>query len=441
MGCLRAALLANTPPFWVVLNFFDKIIGMRLTRRKPFLWILFLILMSLGCNLARSLVQQPVGSPTATLAAAATLVAPVSPTPPPSPVLPTPTNPGVEPTATLSPLPTSESLSFFADEIQLVLPASLAVGVEALFVPAVAPGGSSPPWEVMPAHLQYALEGYPLQDTLHSPVVFVYPLAAIGRYNPGAANQENQLRGLLDGAAASSPLPFLPVFNAAQVFHSNLVFLNFQNGSGIRYLTQFGQDAGQLNNHSLFYTYQGLTADGAYYVAVILPIHSAILPARSADTAIPPGGEPFPDYSSTNFPAAYERYLEAIKIRLENQPAASFNPSLETLDALVMSLRVTGSPELTPACLSLLQQGGRAYVNPNPPTSNRLRNGAGVGTDVRATLGPGTVVELLKGPVCTDGLVFWEVNVPSLAITGWTAESDFESQWLLACPGEGSCPP
>lgn len=44
------------------------------------------------------------------------------------------------------------------------------------------------------------------------------------------------------------------------------------DGGGIRYLTQFGQAAGLITNPELFYTFQGLTDDGAYYVAAVFPV-------------------------------------------------------------------------------------------------------------------------------------------------------------------------
>ena len=51
------------------------------------------------------------------------------------------------------------------------------------------------------------------------------------------------------------------------------------------------------------------------------------------------------------------------------------------------------------------------------------------------------MVEIKSGPVCANSLVFWQVHVPDLDISGWTAESDLIEQWLLPCPQEGACPP
>jgi hypothetical protein len=62
----------------------------------------------------------------------------------------------------------------------------------------------------------------------------------------------------------------VPFFNAAQVFASNIKVISFQNGKGVRFLTEYAQHAASANNHNLFYYFQGLTGDGAYYIIAIL---------------------------------------------------------------------------------------------------------------------------------------------------------------------------
>ena len=44
--------------------------------------------------------------------------------------------------------------------------------------------------------------------------------------------------------------------------HSQVQYLDFKNGTGVRYLTQFDQGILPINNYELVYTYQGLTSDG-----------------------------------------------------------------------------------------------------------------------------------------------------------------------------------
>ena len=111
--------------------------------------------------------------------------------------------------------------------------------------------------------------------------------------------------------------------------------------------------------------------------------------------------------------------------------------------------RLTGSGFFAPAWYPLLEQGGTSEETPvaqedctngwtrltaggqakvmgaptNPP--NRVRSEAVVGDNVIGQIYPGTILKVLEGPVCVDGLVFWKVQ--STAIpggVGWTAEGD-----------------
>jgi hypothetical protein len=65
----------------------------------------------------------------------------------------------------------------------------------------------------------------------------------------------------------------------------------------------------------------------------------------------------------------------------------------------------------------------------DPP--NRVRTGPDTSTEVISQIYPETVVKLLEGPVCADGLVFWRVeNAMIPGSSGWTAEGDGSGYWL-----------
>ena len=72
-----------------------------------------------------------------------------------------------------------------------------------------------------------------------------------------------------------------------KMFHAQYQVFPFGSGGGIRYLTLYAQYYAPINNHDLFYTYQGLTNDGKYWVSAILPINNPILPDNGDN---PPGG-------------------------------------------------------------------------------------------------------------------------------------------------------
>ena len=114
----------------------------------------------------------------------------------------------------------------------------------------------------------------------------------------------------------------LPDQKAAQVFHAAEKILPFQNGTGIRYITQYSQaHFPAVDNQGLFYTFQGLTSDGEYYVSVILPVH-----LTSLGTLPTPANA---EESASSFKTARD---------LLNQGEPAIQPSLESLDALVQSI-------------------------------------------------------------------------------------------------------
>jgi hypothetical protein len=92
----------------------------------------------------------------------------------------------------------------------------------------------------------------------------------------------------------------------------------------------------------------------------------------------------------------------------------------------------TPLPSSTPLCApgwTRLQAGGYAKVSPGDP--NRVRSEPRKRDNLIGALNPGTVVKVLEGPICADGLVFWKVEnavIPGGA--GWTAEGDGKEYWL-----------
>ena len=131
-------------------------------------------------------------------------------------------------------------------------------------------------------------------------------------------------------ATSSTNITLLPAFNAGQVFYSQAAVIQFQNGRGIRYLTEYAQYTAPINNHDLFYTFQGLTADGQYWVSAILPVSNPMLPANGDN---PPTGQSWEDFSNS-----YESYLADITAQLNAQGPGSFAPTITMLDVIINSI-------------------------------------------------------------------------------------------------------
>jgi hypothetical protein len=210
----------------------------------------------------------------------------------------------------------------------------LATGTSTQYIQAAEPTGDTPFWEVLPAYTEVRFDEYALNDTQHVARIYVYPVEAFESVNETAAGFIDQLRQLLaerpDAPAEGEALPFLPLFNAAQVMHAGVEYLNFDGGSGIRYLTQHDQAVQPINNSQLIYTFQGLTEDEQYYVAAVFPVSHPNLPADAFT-----GSE-----ASTAIQEDFEGYLAETVQQLNEAEPSSFTPGLNTLDSLVQSISV-----------------------------------------------------------------------------------------------------
>ena len=130
-------------------------------------------------------------------------------------------------------------------------------------------------------------------------------------------------------------LPFLPWVNAQQTFCSQPQLIEFSGGKGIRYLTQYSQGPNPVLDQQVFYTFQGLTEDGKFYVSVLYPVQTGIFPAEPppCPQCGEPNYDPFPELT-----AMLTKQLQ----QLHMQPAEQFTPPLTLLDDMIKSIRIGG---------------------------------------------------------------------------------------------------
>lgn len=223
------------------------------------------------------------------------------------------------------------------NNVSFTLPIGVANDALSEMVSAVTDANAAPSWELAPVHLQFKLTGYQLQDKFHEPQIVVYAANDYSQLNPVAAEQIQRLKTLLAGAAPTKDaMPIVPAFNAGPLFVAHMQLLDFQNGRGVRMVTQYAQYQATVNNHELFYHFQGLTNDGRYYIIAVLPASSSILAEDDKpESAVPPGGVPAP---ATGPDATY---YETVTSALDAMYPDSFNPSLFQLDTLIKSITVT----------------------------------------------------------------------------------------------------
>jgi hypothetical protein len=153
----------------------------------------------------------------------------------------------------------------------------------------------------------------------------------------GGVSAVKQLQSLdnLIGTQVPNPpgsLPALLTEPANQLIRAGLRYVNFQTGTGIRYLAQYGEQPWPVDSTLLFYTYQGVTADGAYFVSAVLPVNH---PGLEGDDGFATLSED-PAKFQSNYPA----YVDYVQKQLNTEQPSAFTPNLASLDAMIKSLAI-----------------------------------------------------------------------------------------------------
>lgn len=229
-----------------------------------------------------------------------------------------------------------------------------------------------PRYLAQPVHTILHLQGYPSSRQFRVPQITLYPVEAYARLTLDVEREVEHLQALLSPGSelpyGADGLPYLPVPHAVQILHAKGQNVAFQNGEGIRYVTQYVQDVAPVISSSLFYTYQGLTADGQFWVSATLPVTSEALPED-----IPTAQEEGFDSLTYNFdPIGYETYLAQQQALVDSLPGDAFTPNLATLDALIQSLDLSAyegpdvepwAPDVAPAPDQVLDAFFEAYLS------------------------------------------------------------------------------
>ena len=256
------------------------------------------------------------------------------------------------------PMDSSHAVSWyeFGQNMSLSYDSSLAPWVEARTIPAVPVNDQSLFAEAQPAYAQIRFLGFqggrpydlpllPIDNRMAQVRVFqTADFPGFGDDSPqGFVNQLQALKDLLhtglDFTRCTTPhpdepaLPFLPWINMKQTFCAQPQILDFQNGKGVRYISYYSQGPNPVMDREVFYTFQGLTDDGAYYVSAFFPVQTGVFPAE------PPTcsrcGEP--DYDPF---AEWAPILTEQLVILNAQPGERFAPSLNVLDDLIQSIHI-----------------------------------------------------------------------------------------------------
>lgn len=175
-----------------------------------------------------------------------------------------------------------------------------------------------------PMHVRILFDGKKLQygdNSFNEPHLLVYPLQKWISMFPKAKQVEfnKRLSGLRKAIAAKSSkglesIPILPESDGAEFLHAQENYLKFNNasGSGVSFISVYGNGDPPVNESDFFYTFQGITSDNKYYVSFFWPIKATGLPK--------------------------DLPLEKSKAYVQKLARAKFSPSLEALDKAVGSI-------------------------------------------------------------------------------------------------------
>ena len=242
-----------------------------------------------------------------------------------------PATASLQPTASATPLPDQTgAASLTQDGITLFFDPNLILDVTGDTIPA-----APEPGPFQEAHPDYVIFSFILDSGALS-VVRVQDYAAL------SDSAEEELQRLQEMIARRSsqvqeciPQPALSAFYTTcshQQFDANIATVDFQNGSGVRFVTVYAiQDAVPVSNENLAYVFQGFTDDERYYVTA--GFHITHLDLEEFVLEIPQ--EVYADTSGE----ALRQYFEDYEALL-NAAEGRYQPLLSRFDEILSSLRI-----------------------------------------------------------------------------------------------------
>ena len=233
------------------------------------------------------------------------------------------TLPATTTAAQASGLPVSYNNVTFTIPLELNVSASPSTNTDVEF-PYINPSGGP-----MAEHLVFQITNYPVQGDGWDTKIMVFKSSDYAAYG-----QQDTVTALLGGQEANQPLPKALTHD----FYAQPKLISFKNGHGLRYLTQYFIGMGPINNRDLFYYYEGITNDGAYFVQAIFHVKAPFLVADTdPNSPTPSDGVPFLRDPSQNIP----KYVDDITQKLDAAAPENYTVPLTLLDKWIESIQVT----------------------------------------------------------------------------------------------------
>jgi hypothetical protein len=255
------------------------------------------------------------------------------PTAQPTAALPTTQSAATLPTATTmltaqptaaqsSGIPVSYNNVTFSIPLELNASASPTTNTDVEF-PYINPSGGP-----MAEHVVFQITNYPVQGDAK---IIVFKSSDFAAY--GVPSQD-AITALLKGQETIQPISKALIQGN---FYAQAKPVTFKNGHGVRYLTEVLTGFAPITNQDLFYYYEGVTNDGAYFVSAIFHVTAPFLVVDgNQNSSTPPDGVPFNWGANLDFP----KYLNDITQKLNNTTPENYTVPLTVLDQLIGTVHV-----------------------------------------------------------------------------------------------------
>jgi hypothetical protein len=187
----------------------------------------------------------------------------------------------------------------------------------------------------MPEHIVFLLDTYPIKGIAK---IMVFRA-------PEYAGYSDMTQKIVTTLSALQYQPGRPIPNDLKLgaFNAQAQPVSFKNGQGLRFITEILTGVAPISNDQIFYYYQGITNDGAYFVSAVLPISAPFLASDGKpDSPIPSNGIPFPGHTDPNATSTeFDTYYSAVAEKLNTAAPDDFTPTLTALDKMIQSLQIT----------------------------------------------------------------------------------------------------
>ncbi len=111
-------------------------------------------------------------------------------------------------------------------------------------------------------------------------------------------------------------------------------------------------------------------------------------------------------------------------------PTFTLTPTITFTPTITLTPTITPNPEC-PREPSLLHPNQKAHISRIPSEANRVRRYPSRSADIIGRAPPGTKIRVLRGPRCAEGYYWWQIEILSTGLVGWTAEGAGVEQWII----------